>query len=399
MSAPLSLDPLSGAAAVREPPRSGIAVWHAFDGPAAQWRLLERQAPAHIFQSHLWASTWHRHVGRPRGIEPRIVVIHGDDGAPDCVLPFGIRKAMGGRLLEWIGGEHADYQGGLFSPRFLTETTPESFRQLWNAILARLGPVDAINLVRQPRRLGGFDNPFLALGHRDAPTGAYHTVVGDDFDTYYKAKRSSRSRHTDRSKQKKLAAAGEIRFVLTDSADAIARAVDVMLEQKAGRLAEMGAPNPFTPEGVPEYLKTYAAAAGPDHAVVARLDCGDEVVAVAYGLRKDERFYYYIHSMTLGPLNRFSPGKLLMYELMQWTIPRGVRIFDFTIGDEDYKNDWCEGQLPLFENVSALTLRGMANAGFTIAKNTAKRAIKSVPATRNAALLIRSRVFGSKRPT
>lgn len=374
-----------------------LELWSDFDGPASDWQALEGDAPIHPFQTYLWVSSWQRHVGAARGIEPRIVLVRSATGRPECLLPLGVRRNLGAVVLTWLGDEHADYQGGLFSRRFLARNTPEGFLRLWAEILAKIGSVDAIHFTRQPCRLEEYDNPLLALSHHPAPTGAYHTVIGSDFDAYYKSKRGSRSRHTDRSKRKKLAAEGELHFAIAEGPDEIGRIVDIMLDQKAERLAEMGASNPFTPAGVPTFLKEVATAGGPEKVVVGHFDCGEEAVAVAYGLKRGDRFYYYIHSMTLGPRGRYSPGKLLMYELIQWSIPHGVRIFDFTVGDEDYKNEWCEGQTPLFENVLPLTMKGRAAAALIAAKSFAKRLIKSVPVLKATALSLRSRLFGSHR--
>ena len=41
-------------------------------------------------------------------------------------------------------------------------------------------------------------------------------------------------------------------------------------------------------------------------------------------------------------------------------IERGYRIFDFTIGDERYKRDWCDTELKLYDYLSAATWRGAA---------------------------------------
>ena len=45
------------------------------------------------------------------------------------------------------------------------------------------------------------------------PSGAYLTHLAGDWETFYAAKRSSATRRRDRTKRKRLAEFGEIRFV------------------------------------------------------------------------------------------------------------------------------------------------------------------------------------------
>src|SRR4029078_13663025 len=59
-----------------------------------------------------------------------------------------------------------------------------------------------------------------------------------------------------------------------------------------------------------------------------------------------------------GPVSRYGPGAAHLHELMRYAIGRGCTLFDFTIGDETYKRDWCELVLKLYDLSSAQTLRG-----------------------------------------
>ena len=56
-------------------------------------------------------------------------------------------------------------------------------------------------------------------------------------------------------------------------------------------------------------------------------------------------------------MSKYGPGAAHMHDLMRYAIERGCGAFDFTIGDERYKAEWCEGQITLYDPVSAATLR------------------------------------------
>lgn len=121
------------------------------------------------------------------------------------------------------------------------------------------------------------------------------------------------------------------------------------------------------------------------------------MMAGSYGFAGRDRYYYYLHCVTEGELARQTPGRMLMYELMRICIARGIRQFDFTIGDEDYKSDWCELSEPLFDNSIALGLVAAAPLTGIRAGRFAKRTLKRIPGARNALLGLRMSFFGRDR--
>jgi CelD/BcsL family acetyltransferase involved in cellulose biosynthesis len=64
---------------------------------------------------------------------------------------------------------------------------------------------------------------------------------------------------------------------------------------------------------------------------------------------------------------------------MQYAIEHGFKIFDFTIGDERYKRDWCDTELKLFDFIAAVNWRGQLVAAPMLAKQKLKRFIKQTP--------------------
>ncbi len=64
---------------------------------------------------------------------------------------------------------------------------------------------------------------------------------------------------------------------------------------------------------------------------------------------------------------------------MHYAMDRGCRIFDFTIGDERYKRDWCDTELKLYDYIAPVTWRGAFMAMPMQAVQRAKRWIKQTP--------------------
>jgi hypothetical protein len=42
---------------------------------------------------------------------------------------------------------------------------------------------------------------------------------------------------------------------------------------------------------------------------------------------------------------------------LRYAIERGCRVFDFTIGDEQYKRDWCDSKIELYDHMALLPKR------------------------------------------
>jgi CelD/BcsL family acetyltransferase involved in cellulose biosynthesis len=84
-------------------------------------------------------------------------------------------------------------------------------------------------------------------------------------------------------------------------------------------------------------------------------------------------------SYTDNELSRRGPGAAHLNDLLRYAIERGLSVFDFTIGDERYKRDWCDEVQPLHDYVAVTSWRGMATAGPAILLTRLKRTIKQTP--------------------
>ena len=67
-----------------------------------------------------------------------------------------------------------------------------------------------------PQTVGGQINPFTYLDVTPNASGAHLTRLGDDWEKFYSAKRSSATRRRDRAKRRHMSEYGEIRFIDRD---------------------------------------------------------------------------------------------------------------------------------------------------------------------------------------
>jgi CelD/BcsL family acetyltransferase involved in cellulose biosynthesis len=360
----------------------------------SEWRAFERTADCTVFQTFEWLDTWQRHVGARNDVRPAVVVGRASDGSLAFILPLATRPMPFGRELVFLGTELCDYNGPMLAAGF-TAAVPD-FAALWRRIGAALKAhprlrYDVVHLEKMPASIGSQPNPLLALGVTDNPSGAYATALGETWDAFYAAKRSSATRSRDRGKRKKLAEHGAVAFVEPQASHDVLATIDTLVAQKSRSFARMGVSNIFARPG---YLDFYRAlfsdpkSRGLTH--LSRLDCGAEPVAVNLGLTFRGTYYHLQASHTDGEASRFGPGAAHLHDLLRNAIERGFVRYDFTIGDEPYKRDWCDGVIPLYDYYAAASPRGALLCAPLAAKTRIKRLIKQNPALWDAFRHIRS---------
>ncbi len=370
------------------------------------WRAFEATADCTPFQTFDWLSAWQRHIGAPAGVTPAIVIARrGDDIA--MLLPLAVQGAFV-RRLTFLGQDLCDYNAPLLAPGFANEIGADGFAPLWREIRARLQATaalrhDTIAFEKMPEKIGAQRNPLLALGVRLNPSGAYETMLGTDWEQFYAAKRSSATRRRDRTKVKRLGELGEVKFVDPQASAELALTLDALVRQKGKSFARMGVPNIFQRPGYAAFFRELATAPRLRALVhLSRLDVGATWAAVNLGLTFRDCYYHILASYDDGEVARFGPGAAHLRELLRYAIARGCKRFDFTIGDEPYKRDWCESEQRLYDHSAATTWRGWPAFAMSAAWRRAKRAIKKTAPVWNAVVRLRSAVGalrGKREPT
>ncbi|HEX5211001.1 MAG TPA: GNAT family N-acetyltransferase [Pseudolabrys sp.] len=377
-----------------------IAVYGDLAAIESEWRAFEPQADGTVFQCFDWLATWQRTIGARNGVQPAIVV--GRDGAGPILflLPLAVRAVGVARELTWLGSELCDYNGPLLAPVFSGRIDRARFLTLWQEITRDMQAqqrlrFDVIAFDKMPDMVGAQQNPMRYLGGAVNPSGAYLTHLSGDWEAFYTAARSSATRRRDRTKRKKLSEFGVINFVTPATEDDILSSLDTMMAQKARSFARMGVGNLFAKPGYADFFRALAISPATRSLVhVSRLDVGAAPAAVNLALVHRGRYYHLLASYTDCELSRFGPGAAHLHDLMHHAIDRGCAVFDFTIGDERYKRDWCDTELKLYDIIAPVTWRGALVATPKLAARRLKRWIKQTPVLWTIATKFREVVGG-----
>jgi CelD/BcsL family acetyltransferase involved in cellulose biosynthesis len=368
-------------------PAAGVEISVYDDLAAAEstWRAFQREADCTVFQTFDWLSAWQRHVGQRNGLTPAIVVARDATDAVLMILPLATRRLGPARELVWLGAEVCDYNAPLLAPDFAKHVSPGEFSRIWQDVVCLLQSraqtaFDMIRLEKMPETARAQKNPMLELATTLNPSGSYAAPLASSWDSFYAAKRSSSTRRRDRAKRKKLSEFGEIKLVTAKLPAEALEILSVLVKQKSAQFARLGIANLFARPGYLEFLRDFAGnalASGLCH--VSALRIGSQIAAANFALTFGGRYSYVLSSYGDGDMAKLGPGAVHLQELMRYAIDNQFTVFDFTIGDERYKLDWCEGAQPLHDHVVASSWRGTLVAAPLLVSARLKRTIKQTP--------------------
>jgi CelD/BcsL family acetyltransferase involved in cellulose biosynthesis len=120
------------------------------------------------------------------------------------------------------------------------------------------------------------------------------------------------------------------------------------------------------------------------------LECDDEVIAMFAGVADGYRFSMMFNTYTMSGNSRYSPGLILMRNIVDHYAGRGYRALDLGIGSDDYKRLFCKSDEPIFDSFIPLSPRGKIAAPAMSGFNRAKRLVKDNEALFRIAQKLRS---------
>ncbi|WP_139862699.1 GNAT family N-acetyltransferase [Bradyrhizobium ivorense] len=371
---------------------AGVDIFHDLTAAEAVWRGLE--TPQHSYtpyQRFDFLAAWQRQVGEREGARPFIVVAHDSERRPLLLLPLAIEQRLGAHCASFMGGKHATFNMGLYDKDFAANATEADLAALIGLIAER-SRLDALALHQQPLRWQDLPNPLSLLPHQPSvndcplltiePGAAPATLVSNSF------------RRRLKGKERKLQALPGYRYhVATESAD-VCRLLDWFFRVKPQRMAEQKLPNVFAEPGVEQFIRAACLAPradGKGYAIdIHALECDEEVIAIFAGVADGHRFSMMFNTYTMSGNSKYSPGLILMRDIIDRHAGENYRALDLGIGSDEYKRLFCKDDEAIFDSFIPLSLRGRPAVSVLSGINRAKRAVKHNPALLEIAQNLRS---------
>jgi CelD/BcsL family acetyltransferase involved in cellulose biosynthesis len=324
----------------------------------------------YAFQCAEILDVWSASIGAARNIDALFVAILDAQKRPLLLLPLGIERRHGFRILTFLNAGAFAYN----APIVLSAATnwdAGAVDRLWQRLKEALPRFDVAHFDRMPACIGDFPNPLLLLDKpRIRGSGRAMTLSGT-----WEAFSTQRLPYTTNSRRQRrlLQRKGSLTFEVAATIQQREAFVETMMRQKARWSLEALGTNIFDRPGFRQYFRQLAQRFGSSSPVrIFALKLNDQIISAACGFVAGSRFHPYMISYEAGDVWRYSPGRLLTESLIQWSFAHGLKIFDFGIGDDEYKYKYCDIEIPLYHSMIPVTPKGHVYAFLFAANRTFK---------------------------
>lgn len=298
-----------------------------------------------LFQSFNFIWQWARQIQSPEKTL-RILTAHLD-GKLVIVAPLCLERKCGLKILTWAGSPVAQYGD------ILMQVHVDNLHWLKDAfkfICSSLRP-DLFYL--RKTRFDAAVTPFLennAATILEENAAPYIEIRGAENFTEFNKRYSQRSRKSKRRHRRKLEEHGQIAFSLLEEGEEANAAANHAMALKRQWLNDLKIISPAFKTDILDRFFDDSSKPG-DHSIgllVSKLCVEDQPVALEIGMRAKN--YYCAHLGAYDPaFIAHSPGTLQMQDTIAELITRGVEIIDLLAPGDQYKYEWTDQSVPVYD--------------------------------------------------
>ena len=283
-----------------------------------------------------------------------VVVFHEDKIL--FILPLEITTKYNIKILQWLGGNHSDYFSPIISKDF--DLSKEKFIKLWKQIKNSLPEFDIILFNKQPLEVVVKKNPFVQFLSNHKDSYIHKILLPESWESYSELTLKKKFRMQNTRSEKVLNKMGNLSFKIIPNSNEKVTFIDEIFNQKNDHLKSLGIKEIFEEKDINFYKAFEGLKNKKIETHISYIKLDDQIIAAHWGIVYKNRFYYLIPSMNAKNLAKYSPGRLLIENLIKWSIANKLKIFDFTLGDEKYKKSWCNSKSQLFNHLQLNSFKG-----------------------------------------
>jgi len=347
----LSVEQLDG----RVSSASGIAVDFLRDWRQAASRLNAGHRTA--FQHGYWLQAWYEAF---HDVAPLIAVItDAATGRDIALVPMFSHSRRGVRVVEFADLGVSDNNAPIVAcdASFDAAGAEAISAALVDGLRALPDRFDLLRFKKMPAYVGAKLNPLVSLGRSGSCSLNGNLVLtGDDYADYQASIKRMQMPRCWRVFSRHAGARFEI---ATDVARA-RELLDVIDVQQQERMQQLGWPFVLNDMVHARFYRDVARqGVAEGYAVISALVCDEGIVATTFGVRYGATYYL----LRIGHAGKrwanCSPGLLVTERTMAALHAQGVRRFDLSIGNHDYKRRFGAEPVPLTDVSVALSWRGL----------------------------------------
>lgn len=312
------------------------------------------------FQSRHWLENWLA-IFLDETIAPFLFTLRDPAGTVLLALPLVRRRAGGLTIIEVPDCGVTDYAAPLLRRARLGELPDGD--TLFRLLRAALPPADLLQLNRMPPIVAGMANPFHThpAARRNRLSG-WRLPLPADYPTYVASLSRAHRDNLGKFRRRFERIEGARLGVASDAAEAQAMLACLDRMQEA-RVREMGlAYHLDEPKIAAFYRRLTETGAATGETQLCWLAKGDEILAVNFAICAQGELIYLRLTNTFEEWTRFSLGTVVTDLAIRTAFEKGLRVFDFAMGDYEYKRRFGAAVAPLHDLVLPLSLKGWPRA-------------------------------------
>ncbi|MCP3411728.1 GNAT family N-acetyltransferase [Bradyrhizobium sp. CCGB01] len=333
---------------------SGIAVDFVRDWRQAASRLSA--GPRTAFQHAYWLGAWYEAF---HDVAPLIALISdAATGSDIAMVPMISHVRRGIRIVEFADLGVSDNNAPILALDAALDAaaTDAVNKALVAALRALPDRFDLLRLKKMPAHVGGKPNPLASLGRIGSSSlNGNLVLMGDAYEDYQASIKRMQMPRCWRVFNRHAGARFEIAMDVARAHELL----DVMDVQQQARMRKLGSRFVLNDDAHARFYREVARQGiAEGYAVISALVCDEAVVATTLGVRFGATYFLLRISHAGDSWSRCSPGLLVTERTMAALHAEGVRRFDLSIGNQDYKRRFGAEPVPLTDVSIALSWRG-----------------------------------------
>ena len=300
-------------------------------------------------------------IARARNAEPVFVTVFGQSDEPLALFPLSIetdfeftRALRQIRVLRFLDGGLSDYNAPVVFPA-VADWDGKIVRAVWSTLRKHLPRFDVAAFEKMPDRVDDLPNPLSLLKTSAREVSGHATTLSGTWQDF--AVKLPNWRNLRRL-GRRISELGTLKFEIAETPEQYDVLVEALIQHKRRRSLETRGYDSLDRPGFRSYLskaRHLLYPSGPVCAFALKLD--DRVIAAQFDCIVGSRLNGLICSFD-AEWHTYSPGRLLLERKIEWCFGNGIAVFDFGIGDESYKNFYCDSIIALSDAVIAGSAKG-----------------------------------------